>query len=349
MKYKIENFNKKMSLEKRRDTKRTKKGKNLHESSFRRSDFTPLYLEKEKVEKTEKVKTEKVETKPIKEEPEKVEIEPIKEEPIKVEIEPIKEEPEKKKLITDELTEIETDVLNIAKKILKLKRYDSEFEIESEQQIQKFPIIEKLYAKSISKLSYSKGYGKNQIFMAIRSLEEKNWIISKSRVTKSEVLNNEKLMKILEFIKKNPAIHARDGKIESKLGITRTPFLKHIMTLERFKLIRSKKIGKSLHYFATDIPEDLDKYKVIFLNSMIPKIIEQFFEEETKSISEIGKILDVYSGTIQYHIKKLKELDLIKATKNQSNKKIHLVNIELLKKFNEIFKEPDFSKLLKGL
>ncbi len=57
----------------------------------------------------------------------------------------------------------------------------------------------------------------------------------------------------------------------------------------------------------------------------------------------------IVSGTIQYHIKKLKELDILKSTKDQSGKKIHVVNIELLKKYNDIFKEPDFSNLLRGL
>ena len=121
------------------------------------------------------------------------------------------------------------------------------------------------------------------------------------------------------------------------------------MTLDRFKLIRSKKIGKTLHYFIADVPEEQDKYRVIFLNPLIPQIIEEFFKEERITISKLGEILDIYSGTIQYHIKKLKDLDLIRATKNQAGKKIHLINIELLKKYNEIFGEPDFSKLLQGL
>lgn len=263
--------------------------------------------------------------------------------------EPKKEESETVP-IEDELTEIEKDVLDIAKDILKLKRYEAEFEIENlVAQIQKYPIIEKLYAKCIGKLSYNKGYSKEEIFLAIRNLEEKNWIVTSERRTKSEVLENKKLSNILEFIRRNPGIHARDDKVENELKITRTPFLKHIMTLERFKLIRSKKIGKSLHYFAINIPEDLDKYKVIFLNPLIPKIIEELFKDETIQISKIGKNLDTYSGTIQYHINKLKERDLLKTSKNQSGKKIHLINIELLKNYNEIFKEPDFSKLLQGL
>gem|GEM_PF-6386389 len=206
-----------------------------------------------------------------------------------------------------------------------------------------------MYAKCIAKLSYNKGYSKEEIFLAIRSLDEKNWIATNERRTKLEILTNEKLVKILDFIKKNPGIHARDEKVETELNITRTPFLKHIMTLERFKLIRSKKIGKSLHYFLVDVPDEYDKYKIIFLNPLIPKILEEVFKDETISVSKIGEILDIYSGTILYHIKKLKELNLVKSTKNKSGKKIFLANIELFKLYNDFFKEPDFSKLLMGL
>ncbi len=300
-----------MSLEKRRETGENRKLKELEASSFRRLNFAPL----QEVKTVKKPKTAG-----------------------------------KGKLI-EELTEVEKDVLEIAKIILKLKRYDADFDIEvaSEAELQKFPIIEKLYAKSIAKLAYKKGYSKEEIFLAIRSLEEKSWIVTKERRTKLEILNNEKLSKILNFIKLNPGVHARDEKVEEELGITRTPFLKHIMTLERFKLIRSKKIGKSLHYFLVDVPEDYDKYKVIFSNPLIPNLIEEIFKDEGIAISKIGEILDVYSGTIQYHMKKLKNLDIIKSVKNKQNQKIHLVNIELLKKFNEFFKEPNFSILLQGL
>jgi len=300
-----------MSLEKRRETKENRTEKELEGSSFRRLDFTPLQDFEVKKKRKEK--------------------------------EPVEEE--------TELSVIEKDVLNIAQEILKLKRYDADFDIDvsSEAELQKFPIIEKLYAKSIAKLAYKKGYSKEDIFLAIRSLEEKNWIVTNERRTKLEILNNEKLVKILKFIEKNPGIHARNEKIEEELGITRTPFLKHIMTLERFRLIRSKKIGKSLHYFLADVPEDYDKYKVIFSNPLIPKIIEEIFKDEGVAISKIGEILDVYSGTIQYYMKKLKDLDLIKSVKTQKEEKIHIVNVELLTGFNEFFGEPDFSKLLKGL
>ncbi|TXT65626.1 MAG: hypothetical protein BAJALOKI3v1_90069 [Promethearchaeota archaeon] len=253
------------------------------------------------------------------------------------------------KILIGELSEIEKEVLEVAEDILKLKRYDTEFEVESQAKIQKYPIIEKLYATCIAKLAYNKGYSKEDLFLAIRSLEEKNWIVTNERRTKLEILSNDKLSAILDFIGENPGIHARDEKIEEELGITRTPFLKHIMTLENFELIRSKKIGKTLHYFLKDVPEDYDKFKALFLNPLIPQIIEELFRDESIAISTIAEKLDVYPGTINYHLNKMKKMDLIKSSKNNEGKKIHIANIDLLKQYNSIFKEPNFSELLKGL
>ena len=82
---------------------------------------------------------------------------------------------------------------------------------------------------------------------------------------------------------------------------------------------------------------------------MIPKILEEIFKDEEITVTRMGTNLEIYSGTLLYHIKKLKDLNLLKSAKNKSGNKIFLVNIELLKIYNEFFKEPDFSQLLKGI
>ena len=163
-----------MSLEKRREPRGNKKETDLEDSSFRQLDFTPLVIKKPKESS----------------------------------------KPAKPSEITEDLAEIEKDVLSIAEDILKLKRYDADFDIDidTELELQKFPILEKLYAKCIAKLAYKKGYSKEDIFLAIRSLEEKSWIVTSERRTKLEILTNEKLVAILKFISDNPGIHARGMK-----------------------------------------------------------------------------------------------------------------------------------------
>ncbi|MFX0049242.1 MAG: hypothetical protein ACFE8G_13955, partial [Candidatus Hermodarchaeota archaeon] len=79
-----------MSLEKRREKEENRTEKELEGSSFRRLDFTPLQ-----------------------------------------DLEVKKKKPEEEEDTEDiELSIIEKDVLNIAKEILKLKRYDADFDID---------------------------------------------------------------------------------------------------------------------------------------------------------------------------------------------------------------------------
>lgn len=248
-----------------------------------------------------------------------------------------------------ELTDIQQEILTIAKKILKLKRYDAEFSIESESDILKYPIIEELYAKCIGKLSFNKGYSKDEIFLAIRQLDKEKWITSNERRTKLEILKDEKFRNVLQFIEKNPGIHARNDKIELILDMKHTTFLYYMMTLERFNLIRSKKVGKKLHYFMADVPEDYDNIKAIFLDPVYLKVIVELFKDNSIKNQEIAEICKISLNSAQYHVNKLKELNLLKKVKQDTGRTKKVLNIELLRKFNEYFKEPNFLKLLKGI
>jgi len=100
----------------------------------------------------------------------------------------------KKKMTTkslasiDKLSEIERDVLNIAEEIFKLKKYDTKFSIKNKSDLEKYPIIGKLYSSCVSKLHYSKGYSKEEIFLAIRNLENEDNSLRFFRMIKTEYL-----------------------------------------------------------------------------------------------------------------------------------------------------------------
>ncbi len=239
----------------------------------------------------------------------------------------------------EELNQIEKDILKIAKKVLKLKKYDSTISVERVETLP--PLVEKLYADCIAKLSYSKGYSKEEIFLAIRSLEQKKWIVTNERRTKEEILANPKYQEIIEFIKSNPDTHGRSKKIESVLKITRNPFIKHLMVLEKFEIIRSKKFGKTLHYFLKEFPEEYENLIILFQNDLIPAILKAFIQEPSKKITKIANNLDVFHGTIQYHIKRLLNFDLLKS-EEEKGRNLYNVNLDLLKLYNQNFQEPNF-------
>lgn len=239
----------------------------------------------------------------------------------------------------EELSEIEKDILNIAKNVLKLKRYDSTISVERVETMP--PLVEKLYADCIAKLSYSKGYSKEEIFLSMRLLEEKKWIVTNERRTKEEVLSDPKYQDIIEFIKNNPGIHGRSEKVEEELNITRNPFVKHLIVLTKFGIIRSKKFGKTLHYFMKDFPESCEDLVILFQNHLLVSILKSFISDSSAPITQIASDLDVYHGTIQYHIKRLKECKLLMAQESDG-KKNYNPNFVILSNYNKKFQKPIF-------
>jgi septum formation topological specificity factor MinE len=256
--------------------------------------------------------------------------------------------------LLSELTPIEKDVLGVAKEILKLKKYPAEISVERVELAS--PMVDKIYAKSIARFENQKGYKKDAIFSAIKSLETKKWIITNQRTTKAEILKNPIKKEILTFVQKYPGVHARDDKIEEILHITRNPFIKHMATLEAFGLIRSSKIGATLNYFPADLPDVFDDLAVLFQNEIVIEIVRSFITKHM-TLMELAEKIGVYHRAIQYHIKTLlknnvlmeidpTEADLEPGEKIDSRRKYYAVNSGLLERYNRLFKIPPFIEWL---
>ncbi len=256
--------------------------------------------------------------------------------------------------LLSELTPIEKDVLGVAREILKLKKYPAEISVERVELMS--PMVDKIYAKAIARFENQKGYKKDAIFSAIQSLEAKKWIITNQRTTKADILRNPIKKEILTFIQKYPGIHARHEKIEEILHITRNPFIKHMVTLEAFALIRSSKIGSTLNYFPADLPDIFDDLAVLFQNDIVTEIIHSFIGSHM-TLMQLAEKIGVYHRAIQYHIKTLltqnvlmeiepTEVSLNPGEKIDSRRKYYQVNSGLLERYNRLFKIPPFVEWL---
>ena len=106
-----------------------------------------------------------------------------------------------------DLTELERGVLEIAEEILKMKRYEAKLEIDREEMMN--PLADKLFATCVARLFYSKGYSKSEIFLTIKELEQKNWIVTGQRRTCQEILENEIMQGILQLIEESPGIRCK--------------------------------------------------------------------------------------------------------------------------------------------
>jgi predicted transcriptional regulator len=239
----------------------------------------------------------------------------------------------------ENLSILEKDIIEIAKTILKKKKYSSELEIERVETMT--PLMEQLFSKCIARLTYTKGFSKDSIFKCIKGLMDKKWIVTEQRRTRREILQAKTLKNVLNFIHEHPGTHARDTLIEEELHITRNPFIKHVMVLEAFGLVRSKKIGRTQNYFLENVPEIFDDFVVLFLNPLVTNILMILIKEKV-GLSEVARRLGVYHGAIQYHIKNLIKMNLITKVGNNMN-----VNTELLRKYNDLFKVPPFGNVIR--
>jgi predicted transcriptional regulator len=235
----------------------------------------------------------------------------------------------------ENLSQVEKEVLEIAKEIMKLKRFDAEVKTERIETLS--PLIEELLSKCVAKMTYTKGISKDAIFAAIKTLEDGKWIVTAQRRTKTEVLESPVLKGIIKFIQEHPGTHARDPDIEKELNITRNPFIKHVMVLESFDLIRTKKIGRTQNYFLATVPEIFDDFVVLFANPMVPQIVQLLLDNPNFTLSELAREIGVYHGAIQYHLKTLMGMGIL--IKNENN---YIVNRELLKRYNNLHKIPPF-------
>ncbi len=238
------------------------------------------------------------------------------------------------------LTPLEKDILEIARSILKKKKYSSEIEADKVERCSE--LVQKLHEKCIAKLTYTKGYNPETIFEAIKTLEKKQWIVTEHRRTKKEILESEPLLKVLEFIKQNPGIHARHPKIQDELAISRNPFIKHVMVLEAFGLIRSVKIGRTQNYFFSELPDIFDDLVVLFQNDLIVNIINLILEHPDISLTKIAERLNVYHGAIQYHIKTLRDLNILESEEKSTANRF-VINKNLLSRYNKLYKIPPFN------
>jgi len=102
------------------------------------------------------------------------------------------------------------------------------------------------------------------------------------------------------------------------------------------------KIGKIVHFFLYNTPQQYDELKALFLNPLIPKIINEIFKDIKISGIQLANNLNEPIHKIHYYLKKIKDLELIKKKRDKSGRKFYWINKNLLSCYNEVFKEPHF-------
>ncbi|MFX1406477.1 MAG: winged helix-turn-helix transcriptional regulator [Promethearchaeota archaeon] len=143
------------------------------------------------------------------------------------------------------------------------------------------------------------------------------------RLSLEEVLENENRNKIIELILNEPGIHFNE--LLRRTEIAAGNLVWHLDILETYKVIGKKRIGKFIAYFpyyqknpVSNIDLKLSKSKLTL------EILEMIEKEPGLWGNKITKHFKVDHKTIQYHVNKLKELNLINFRKEGRKKKIYI-------------------------
>lgn len=120
---------------------------------------------------------------------------------------------------------------------------------------------------------------------------------------------------IYAFIKASPGTCI--SEIANYMGLNRGSLRHHLKILEAENLVETHSIRGKVRYFQNNSTyEGKDKLVISALqNEMARKIISKILDEECNTNRDLAQTTGISKGTITWHIKQLKELDLIEENK----------------------------------
>jgi DNA-binding transcriptional ArsR family regulator len=142
------------------------------------------------------------------------------------------------------------------------------------------------------------------------------------RLSLEQVLENENRGKIIDLILKKPGIHFNE--LLREMDIAAGNLVWHLDILETYKVVGKKRIGNFVAYFPYYEKNPLSNIDLKLQKSKLTLEILEMIEREPGIWNNfITKKMKVDHKTIQYHIDKLIELDLINFKKEGRKKKIY--------------------------
>jgi len=149
-----------------------------------------------------------------------------------------------------------------------------------------------------------------EVNRAIYSLLQQKIIVPGSTLTNQQILENETRASIYKTIKAKPGTHIRElcTLLNKSSGVIRA----HLEVLEVFGFIRRKNYAppKLSLLFIRDFPETYDDYFLIMKNENDQQIIRLLINKEY-TLTELSSQVGLHHSTVQYHLEKLENLNLI--------------------------------------
>ena len=115
--------------------------------------------------------------------------------------------------------------------------------------------------------------------------------------------------RILSFIQENTSCHLR--KIKKELDLAMGTVQYHLDKLEKAGRITSQKHGLHKYYFAVGFEENEKQLLEILSNETAREILMFIVERKSPSQTEIGEYIGISSASVNWHIMRLKDSEII--------------------------------------
>jgi len=132
-----------------------------------------------------------------------------------------------------------------------------------------------------------------------------------SRLSRNELLENDTRREIYEHIQDEPGINLRG--LADEIDVAWGTLLHHLKKLEDEHLVQSERYGKYRRFFqngSTFTEEDQQRLAALSTPSTA-RVAEYILENPGSSQSEVGDAIGVTASTVLFHVKRLKEVDLV--------------------------------------
>jgi len=185
-----------------------------------------------------------------------------------------------------------------------------------------------------SKLKKKFHIDNDEIDKIFKELKEDGLIQITSEEISINFLANSVRKEIYDRIKSYPGLNINNLKKQLNFGSNQ--LLWHLGVLQNLKLIKSVSIGKIISFGKIDIDDSKIKFGYLLLKDSIRKLIEYLIKfPHGQSEMEIAVFLYQPRSSINYSLKKLMKMNIIKRKLDESNLNLYFVNKSLIQRFEE--------------
>jgi predicted transcriptional regulator len=169
---------------------------------------------------------------------------------------------------------------------------------------------------------------KEEISAAIYDLVIKKYIVIGSKITKNQVLLNEKRFRIHEYISQNPGCHLNE--IKAFINLKGQLVKWHLAILEKFDFVFSVTYLKYLAFFPKEFDRTLIVPYLTLKNANANAIFSTLWANPGLTLSDLRPLISLDLPTLKYHLQKLVESKVIEI--QEVNQHSHyFLNSEILK------------------